>query len=110
MLLSSGTGSFSEADPQVAVFNERANFGGKLLNILRVAQNDAVFSVLDDLTDTRLRAGDDRQPAGHGLENRQAISVFQRRANVGIRRGVELHDVLRRRQKRDTTDRKSTRL
>ena len=53
MLLSSEISLFAQPDTQLAVFQEGADFGGKLLNVLRVAQYDAVRSVLDDLAGSR---------------------------------------------------------
>jgi hypothetical protein len=54
-----------------------------------------------DFTCSGIYAGDDRQAAGHGLNNGQTIGILKRWTGVGIRSGVKFHHVLRRRQKTD---------
>ncbi len=55
--------------------------------------------MLYDFTCSSIYAGDDRQAAGHGLNNGQTIGIFKRWTSVGVRSSVKFHHVLRRRQK-----------
>src|SRR5437763_12436467 len=52
-----------------------------------------------DFTCSSIYAGDNRQAAGHRLDNGQTIGILKRRTRVGVRSGVEFHHVFRRSQK-----------
>jgi hypothetical protein len=51
--------------------------------------------VADILAGTGANTCNYRQSTGHGLEDRQIKGIFQRRADIGIGRGVKLHNIAR---------------
>ena len=83
---------------QVEASEER----GKFCGVFRAAQNQASPVIFNHFARPGPRANNHGQGTGHRLKNRQAKSIFKRRADVGIGRGVKRENVGSGLQKVDT--------
>src|SRR6266702_6968755 len=83
----------SDAEAETGLFVKAPEQIGQSRAIARIAQNEAVRSLGDDLRAAVVSAGDHRQSASHGFEWRQREGILASRADVGVRGGVKINGI-----------------
>ena len=61
--------------------------------ILGIAEDETGFPIPDNLGGTGIGAGDNREAAGHGLQNGQIECILERGTNIKVGSGIKRGDV-----------------
>ncbi len=69
------------------------------VKIIGLAENESVHPVADQTSHAGMNGSNRREAAGHSFQHRQAEGVFPARADVDIRCGVKIENILARRFK-----------